>query len=863
MSRAVFLSLILLINLLQLSAQVSEGGVPNSASLKQLKAIATLPEYRLKDFDRSALIKEDMLHPSPYRYAIFDDVDIDLKKSGKRDTIPGEAGSIWRIKIESDSAYSIQVIFRKFIIPPGATLFLYNEGLSQIAGAFTCNNMQQDSTLVTADIIGNKAIIEYFEPRGAKFPGKVIIGSVAKGYKNIYQLKSGSSYININCPQGRDLQLPKHAVCKITFRSGISSYLCSGALINCVRQNGTPYFLTANHCINDSAEASTLVAYFNYENEGCTGNALTARTLSGATLVTTSPASDYSLLLLKTRPGKLYQPYYAGWDANEMATNHVSGIHHPEGLTKKLSIDNDTIVSNKNTIQWDVSSVSPIGTHWEVNFDEGHTAGGSSGSPLFNKQKRIIGQLHGGDATYDLYGKFSYSWIHTSGKYSTLKSYLDPDHTGTLSIDGYSPADNPPDAFIDVPVSLVCTQATVKLTDYSAFAPYTRRWTISPSTYAFAEGTSESSANPVIKFLKPGSYSVKLKISKSSGADSMMITNAFQAGKIIDVVINTLPARESCLCNFDHFIAWANGASAYLWNVQPGSADKVILNQNSGDTVMVKSVPGLYADSTLRVNIRVTGTQGTCTDTSVLTYTLIKQPNDSIRNAALIQYGKSATFSNKCATVEPGEPVPPHYSCTTQYSWCDEYGTGERIVENSVWFKFIAGETGYISISSSGFDDEIALYDANSYQDILNQNYSLMAANDDRSTTDYNPLIRTQKVTPGKTYWLQVDGSGGGTVGSFNLQLTDLIVTGLSPERENVLVVYPQPAKDLVYIKGDALSPFAHLSVYSTAGELIYRETVRPDKGSIALNVSDWLKGIYVVKIESNNQLFITRIVKY
>jgi hypothetical protein len=292
--------------------------------------------------------------------------------------------------------------------------------------------------------------------------------------------------------------------------------------------------------------------------------------------------------------------------------------------------------------------------------------------------------------------------------------------------------------------------------------------------------------------------------------------------------------------------------------------DKVTLNRDNGDTVLVRAVTGLYADSTIRVKIRVAGTQGTCADTAVLTYALIKQLNDSIRKASLIQYGKSATFSNKCATIEAGEPIPPHNSCTTQYSWCDEYGTGEKIVENSVWFKFIANETGYISISSSGFDNEIALYDAISYQDILNQNFTLLAANDDRSSTDFNPLIRTQKVTPGKTYWLQVDGSGGGTVGSFNLQLTALIVTGLAPEKEDVLVVYPQPAKDLVYIKGDALSSFhVHLSVYSAAGDLIYGETVQPDNGSIVVNISTWNKGVYVAKIESGNNLFITRIVKF
>ncbi len=55
-----------------------------------------------------------------------------------------------------------------------------------MAGAFTCNNMQQDSTFVIADIIGNTAIIEYFEPAGADFAGEIVIGSVGKAYKDIF-----------------------------------------------------------------------------------------------------------------------------------------------------------------------------------------------------------------------------------------------------------------------------------------------------------------------------------------------------------------------------------------------------------------------------------------------------------------------------------------------------------------------------------------------------------------------------------------------------------------------------------------------------------------------------------------------------
>ena len=322
------------------------------------------------------------------------------------------------------------------------------------------------------------------------------------------------------------------------------------------------------------------------------------------------------------------------------ARNHVSGIHHPEGLTKKLAIDNDTITTNTAIIQWQGSISSPVASHWQVKFDVGKTAGGSSGSPLFNKKKQIIGQLHGGDNIYDLYGKFSYSWLHPAASYKRLRIYLDPDSTGITSLNGHYPATNAPDAFIAVPVSKVCLQAPVKLTDYSAFGPYTRTWKITPATYAFADGTDNSSANPVVQFLQAGMYSIKLTVSNTHGVDSMKLANAFQVGTTIDVGVNSLPAGESCFCNFDHFIAFANGATDYAWNVLPGSEDKITLDQNTGDTVSVSLVPGFRTDSTVTVNVQVTGSQGTCSDTANLAYKLIIQANDSLKNATIDQLRK-------------------------------------------------------------------------------------------------------------------------------------------------------------------------------------------------------------------------------
>jgi PKD repeat protein len=860
-----FFTIILLFSCISAGAQLSEGGLPYSFEQTQLKTKVIVPEHKLSLLNEKKLKEEDTENPTPFRYSSFEEVHLDIK-TGVISNIDSPKGNIWRYAISSENAFSIQLYFKSFIIPTGAKLFIYNEDYSEVYGAFTNKNINSDSSFIIADFPGQKLTIEYFEPDDAEFKGSLILGSIGQAYQDILQNIEKNvieqEYVDINCNEGKNWQHEKHAVCKITFKVGQSGYLCSGALINNTANDAVPYFLTANHCISDTTVAKTLVAYFNYERRWCKGPVDNGRTLSGSRLMTTGQKSDYTLLKLNNTPPASYTPYYAGWDIGNYNDNQNTGIHHPEGIEKKISIDNDKIITYDFPISWDEGETTPPSSHWRVIFDVGWTSEGSSGGPLFSKQKRIIGQLHGGGEGEEFYGKLSYSWTNSSSGYDQLKKFLDPKNTGVTLLNGYYPSNNPPDAFFSARFTEVCLNSPVTLQDNSAFLPTSRNWTITPGTFTYLNGTNNNSPDPQVSFNAAGNYTIKLNVANTNGKDSLVFTNALKAGTGINVSMRSNMSDTLCSNGFDSLMLTGFGAESYAW-VLDSPNPPFYFSRISQDTAILKK-NNLQIDSSYSLKIITRGVMGSCSATASKTIRFIKVFNDNIMNAIEIGLGLSKQFSNLCATIEANEPIPLADSCTGVKSWCDEYGDGKRIVENSVWFKFKGPSTGKASLKSSGFDNEIAIYDAASYQDILAGRYTLLAANDDQSDTNSNPFIPAVNVQPGKTYWIQVDGSGGGSEGSFTLTLSDKIITSSEVIIEDTLFnIYPQPASSILNIDGlDPDNDIVDLKIFGLTGKVMIEQRIKNEGDKLSVNIENLSPGIYLLKISQNNQTFVKKFIK-
>ncbi len=382
----------------------------------------------------------DLNKAQPWRFGINNTVDHGPYNSGTITQVAG--GSVWRLGISAQGATSINLLFSEYDLPVGARVFLYTPDQKIVRGAFTHENNKAHGELATDIVEGDSLIVEYFYPGPATGIQGLRVGRITYGYRGLDKFKgygdSGACNNNVNCPVGVPWSVQKRSVAIILVGG---DGLCTGAMVNNTTNDGTPYFLTADHCLGGNI--ANWVFRFNWEAPTCTNaNPTNMQTVSGAVLRASNGGSDFALLELSSMPPASYNVYYAGWDKSGNFPTEQVAIHHPSGDIKKISFDDDPAAQ----ATWSGAQC------WHIlDWEDGTTENGSSGSPLFDQNHRIIGQLYGGTASCsnnidDYYGRFDVSWDGASAS-SRLRDWLDPGNNATDTLNGYDP--NNPTVVLD------------------------------------------------------------------------------------------------------------------------------------------------------------------------------------------------------------------------------------------------------------------------------------------------------------------------------------------------------------------------------------------------------------------------------
>ena len=240
---------------------------------------------------------------------------------------------------------------------------------------------------------------------------------------------------DLNC-QNDTIKNIATGVAAFTFITGPYIGGCTGALVNTQSSSFIPYFLTAGHCTSNSTEASTMEIYWDYRSTSCdsgvavdmNNTALVPRT-DGATLLISHVNPDVSFLQLPDDGGGRW---YAGWTATSPTLGDaVYCIHHPQGEYQRFSdgtigeLDYTIFCNNTNWTQ-------QIKADWNASLTES----GSSGSPLYNSEGKIIGDesgcgpwscLNNAAGNWDTYASFE-------SYYDSIKSYLEDGTPGSPAL---------------------------------------------------------------------------------------------------------------------------------------------------------------------------------------------------------------------------------------------------------------------------------------------------------------------------------------------------------------------------------------------------------------------------------------------
>lgn len=394
------------------TAQIERGGSPVGLHTLRSRGTIAIPTLRLPAFnqDSARIALENKGQNRLYFFAHPLPTDIDVIQQGQHLTVGGL--NVWLFRVKSKGALSLNFLFDRCSLPAGGRIFIYSLDGRCSMGGFGPENISAEGLMPTLPIATDEAVIECQVPVGEPTP-TLHVKTVNHGLRiapargPIYD---GGWRDALRCAPDiacfSNLDPEARSVCMVCV-NGVA--LGTGAIVRTAKEDA-PYIITAAHVLTSNFKDSypwnnwdylpqTMVFFFNYKSPDCSGEVMPQvnQSVAGASLVGVDKGMDMAMVRLNNQLPASYRGYALGWTMEDSPLPPYYNIHHPQTLTMRINICNKPLVKASYT---DNSYPFLKDKHWEVQgWDLGTTAGGSSGSPLLDKNKRYIGGLTGGLST--------------------------------------------------------------------------------------------------------------------------------------------------------------------------------------------------------------------------------------------------------------------------------------------------------------------------------------------------------------------------------------------------------------------------------------------------------------------------------
>ncbi|HYL74760.1 MAG TPA: hypothetical protein VEU96_11185 [Bryobacteraceae bacterium] len=457
---------------------VYTGARPTDSRLQPLSRSYALASPRT--FSLGALSEDErkLLGPVGFkqRIGVHRQMPSNAPDSGTWTTLP-DGGSLWQLAVRSDGAAGVRIHFSDFSAGAGQ-LWIYSG--DSVDGPYTGDGPYGNGDFWNGTVEGESVIVEYapagpagsdtplpFRMRAIAHQASLVGGEtpppsrppsfsalLADTSTDIGRSIDFAASCNLDVKCYPDWQDSKRSVAHIQFEetqgAEQGTFVCSASLVATRDNSFKPYLLTAGHCIHDEAAARSLQTFWQYESTGCNQGPPSGRgtlnSANGGHLLAWGLLlrGDYSLVLLPDVPSGVM---FAGWDtADPGIGSNVTGVHHPMGSYKRISFGL-TAPSADVDVEGDPA---PGALYTTVNYNQGITQPGSSGSPLFSAPGVVIGMLTYGPAepgevlchTGDTggYGKFSNAYNYLRDYLEDLPFSIVSPSTTSLSFTGHNHA---------------------------------------------------------------------------------------------------------------------------------------------------------------------------------------------------------------------------------------------------------------------------------------------------------------------------------------------------------------------------------------------------------------------------------------